>query len=181
MINVNDDNFLTESSLGDFLKTYHPAKDWIPQYSLGQRFKADWFCNTLKLVVEFDGYQHFTSSKQIFNDNRKNQLCKELGISLVRIPYFVQLSTDTINFLFRFNCSYVQQYPHGFISKKNTMIFPADFCELGVKRFRSELQRFEPDVSSCIVDSLVHAVKTRPVETVLPPSCMDLLDAIKNN
>ncbi len=175
-MDINDNAFLTESKLGDFLKTYYPIENWMPQYNLGKRSRVDWFCDEIKTAVEFDGYQHFTSSRQIFNDRRKNELCNELGISIIRIPYFVQLSPETIKLLFQFDCPYVQQYPHGFISNKSTMIFPADFCELGVARFRDELQKFGSNISADIVNSLRQAAESRPIETVIPPSCMDIFN-----
>ena len=175
MMNTGDNEFLTESKLGDFLKTYHPIKNWTSQYNLGKRFRVDWFCDEIKTAVEFDGYQHFTSSRQIFNDKRKNELCNELGISIIRIPYFVQLSPETIKLLFQFDCPYVQRYPHGFISNKSTMIFPADFCELGIARFRDELQKFGQAIMVHIINSLHRAIANHPIETVIPLSCADLL------
>ena len=171
---TSNEEFLTESKLGEFLKLNHPSKDWIPQYGIGQRFRVDWFSNESKIVVEFDGYQHYTSSRQIFNDKRKDKLCAELGLTIVRIPYFIQLCPEVIRLLFGFDCEFEQKYPHGFVSRKSTMIFPANFCELGVQRFRNDMRRFSC-VSKEIINSLKDAVDVHPIETVLPPSCFDLI------
>ena len=61
-------------------------------------FKFDFFVNN-QYIIEFDGIQHFTHSenngwnnkenfdKTVYNDNCKNQWCKENNIPLIRIPY----------------------------------------------------------------------------------------------
>lgn len=171
---MNCEEFLTEDKIGDFLKSRHPSKDWIPQYGIGQRFRVDWFSSNVKTAVEFDGYQHYTSSRQIFNDKRKDKLCAELGLTIVRIPYFVQLCPEVIRLLFGFDCEFEQKYPHGFVSKKSTMVFPADFCELGVLRFKDDLKRFSC-ISDEITGSLKDAIREHPAETVLPLSLMGMV------
>lgn len=152
---IIDENFLTETKLGEFLKTYFPNGNWISQFKpSNSRFKIDWYSESLKLCIEFDGYQHYTSSKQILADYRKNELCEKLEIKLIRIPYFVQLSTDVIKLLFNLDLKdFKQTYPHGFNSNKSTMIYPADYCYLGIEKFKNDFEKFLI-IKNEIIDSL---------------------------
>lgn len=154
-MNIDDQNFLTEIKLGEFLKTYISNGNWLSQFKIpNSRFKIDWFSENLKFGVEFDGYQHYTSSKQILADYRKNALCENFGFKIIRIPYFVQLSKETIKLLFDLDIDTFEQiYPHGFVSKKSTMVFPADFCYLGIEKFKNDLERFLI-IKNEIIDSL---------------------------
>lgn len=172
---INDENFLTEIKLGEFLKTYFPNGNWISQFKpSNSRFKIDWYSENLKLCVEFDGYQHYTSSKQILADYRKNELCKTLGLNLIRIPYFVQLSTSVIKLLFNLDLKgFEQTYPHGFNSNKSTMIFPADYCYLGIERFKNDLERF-----SIIKNEIIDSLKNRSIDKrlLLPEPLLYLIN-----
>ena len=51
-----------------------------------------------------------------------------------------------------------KDFPHGFIA--DTVVFPADFCELGIERFLNDLGRFAA-IRSDIVVSLKRAATTR--------------------
>ena len=175
MKDKSEERFLTEKSLGEFLTEFIPNGDWISQYKLpNSRFRVDWFSDILKLCVEFDGYQHYTSSKQIVLDLKKDELCSDLGIEIVRIPYFVQLSRSIIDLIFSLDIpNFKQTFPHGFISKKKTMVFPSDFCYLGIKRFESDLKKF-----SCIRSEILDSLKCRSVDKriILPEPLFNLLN-----
>ena len=170
-----EESYLTENKLGEFLLRYIPSGNWVSQYKLSNsRFKVDWASSTLGLCVEFDGYQHYTSSKQILNDRRKDALISDMGFKSIRIPYFIQLNREVIKDLFNVDIpEFVQTYPHGFVSTKNTMAFPADFCYMGIERFASDLERFHY-VKDSIVDSL--RSKKLPKELLLPKPLVNLLD-----
>lgn len=64
-----------------------------------------------------------------------------MGYRIVRIPYCVQLSHDTIEHLFGVGIDFEQVFPHGFIVDKNETL-PADFCSLGYERFLRDIERF---------------------------------------
>ena len=53
------------------------------------------------------------------------------------LPYWIQLDTATLAHFFSLDVKIEQSFPHGFITTK---LFPASFCELGIERFRAELQ-----------------------------------------
>lgn len=101
-------------------------------------YRPDIRIDKLKLIIEFDGYLHYTNSKTCIKDILKDNDYKNAGYNVIRIPYFVQwcnqlasliMSTDINNIL--------QTYPHGFINEKATL--PADFCWLGLQRFIKDL------------------------------------------
>lgn len=154
--------YLTEEKLGEELKVIFPNNEFRKQIYLkdicnnynGKKLRVDYFCFKLKLVVEFDGYGHYTNPNQIVNDMDKNIYLEENGYKLVRIPYFVQLCPRTIKYYFDVELkNYLQLYPHGFIDKK--AVLPAKFCSMGISRFNQELEKLPDDVSSEIFDSLL--------------------------
>lgn len=130
--------YLTESLLGDFLLK-RISDDFINDKKLAGsdiNGRYDWISYKLKLIVEFDGYGHYTRSKQILNDDKKDVVAKELNFKIIRIPYFIQLDEEVIKTFFRdytTDYSVYNVYPHGFIDKK--VMYPSDFCELGTNSF----------------------------------------------
>nr|QBK93314.1 MAG: restriction endonuclease [Pithovirus LCPAC404] len=70
--------------------------------------ELDGYCSRLLLAFEFDGKQHFEQVKifqktrkkfkdQQRRDKKKNVLCKQNGVKLIRIPYNFEKSGDTLN------------------------------------------------------------------------------------
>ena len=117
--------------------------------------------NGNKYFVEFDGLFHYTSSSNVMRDENKNKLCKDNNITLIRIPYFVQLTNDTYEHYFNFlkddiKVNIIQNFPHGFIDKKATL--PADFCYLGTDRFISEVKSLPQNVRDDIIQSLKNKI-----------------------
>ena len=91
-----------------------------------------------RLIVEFDGDEHYRSARKILRDQERDAVFLAAGYRVIRIPYFVQLKRAVIVALFgdaAEDFSDFQQFPHGFIAK--TVVMPADFCELGIT-FASE-------------------------------------------
>ena len=123
------DNYLTEKNLGDFLceflqgyEVIHNKK--VPDSNIQKR--PDYRIEELGLIIEYDGDRHFKSSEVIKTDLLKEQVYKELGYTVIRIPYFLCLTSDVIYELFNehvdidtdklkdFNLS-----GHGFITEKS--------------------------------------------------------------
>lgn len=132
--------YLTEKSLGVFLKQLYPKHQFINNKVVpksGLKNRPDFRNEKLKLIVEFDGYRHYSFAKSILIDREKDKTYSQLGYKIVRIPYFVQLSTGIIKLLFDKKLKIGQNYPHGFIDRK--AMLPADFCELGIERFKKDL------------------------------------------
>lgn len=140
-----EEDYLTEASLGRFLRERLDrdviADSVIP--GLGRRFRPDYRSERHRLVVEFDGDQHYRSAGHVLRDQERDGVLRAAGYSVVRIPYFVQLDAMTIGQLFGSlvtDQSAFKSFSHGFVAEK--VVMPADFCELGVQRFVADLQRF---------------------------------------
>ena len=97
-----DREYLTEVLLGQFLRKRVDATFVAnqPVPGLGRRFRPDYHSDRHKLVVEFDGDQHYRSSRVILGDVERDAFFTASGFRVIRIPYFVQLSHAVIMHLF---------------------------------------------------------------------------------
>lgn len=74
----------------EYQKTFETCK-------LEKELKFDFYINSLNLIIEYDGEQHFHPieflggekrfKEQQFYDNYKNNWCKDNNIHIIRIPY----------------------------------------------------------------------------------------------
>ena len=90
-----------------------------------RQFRPDYRSEKYKLIVEFDGDQHYRSAKHIIEDKTRVQILADAGYRVIRIPYFVQLTEPVVSELFG-NSIVVREpfknFPHGFIA--DTVVFP---------------------------------------------------------
>lgn len=75
--------------------------DWLKNPATGRNLELDGYSPVVRLAFEYDGAQHSQYNRyfhrggpdeflyQVKKDNYKDKLCKEHGITLVRIPHFV--------------------------------------------------------------------------------------------
>ncbi len=70
--------------------------------------EPDYFIESLGLVFEFDGPNHYTDSFKVMKDERKfkglehiRKNGKNFNIRIIRIPYYLQLTKDVAKFIFR--------------------------------------------------------------------------------
>ena len=142
IFNIND--WLDEDKLGDAIGLMYPDEVFVRNKAVpksGILKRPDYRCDNLMLIVEFDGYQHYTDVDEYYNDILKDDTYINMGYKIVRIPYFVQLTTEVISHLFGITMEYKQIFPHGFIVDEGEVL-PADFCSLGYERFLSDLKSF---------------------------------------
>lgn len=96
-----------------------------------------------KIIIEFDGYYHYTSMKNIIRDNSLKDYCNKNSIKLIQIPYFIQLnSPDIIEYYFSdivSDFSPYNSYKHGFIN--DNISLPSDFCYNGLLKFILEFNQ----------------------------------------
>jgi hypothetical protein len=170
---MKSSEYLTEVSLGQFLRQRVDANFVAnkPVPGLARRFRPDYHSDLHKLVVEFDGDQHYRSSRVILGDVERDAFFTANGYRVIRIPYFVQLSCAVITHLFG-DIAHTKDdfldFPHGFIA--STVVMPADFCELGIARFEDDLTCFGY-IAAAILQSLREAAAARgDWRTVYPPS-----------
>lgn len=89
------------------LKKIFPNYTIKQEYHIGERLRLDVFVKELNLGWEYDGIQHFRFTPQWHKtklefikaqkrDERKNQLCLQQGITLIRIKYDEDLTPELI-------------------------------------------------------------------------------------
>jgi len=123
-------------------------------------------------VVEYDGDEHYRHSMKIKADKSKDEIARKQGYSVVRFPYWIQLDGLTLKHYFGLEAQIEQTFPHGFITTK---LFPASFCELGIKRFQAELLALPESVRKAVIASLRQRVAEHGAEYVLPLALRNLI------
>lgn len=140
-MNIND-SYLNESLLNNFIKTRSHIKfnkSRIKEINL----IPDLTSEDGKVIIEFDGYYHYTSMKNIIRDNLLKDYCKRKLIKLIQIPYFIQLNShEIIEYYFNgivSDFTPFNSYKHGFIH--DNISLPSDFCYNGLLKFISEFNQ----------------------------------------
>jgi hypothetical protein len=141
--------------LGSELKLPSSRRRWDMAYRLANK----------TTVVEFDGDAHYRDPLKIKVDVEKDAVAKSLGYKVVRVPYWVQLTSETLLHYFELEAEIEQDFPHGFIKTK---LFPASFCELGAERFSREMVDLPETVRTAVCQSLRDRCIEHGVEYVLP-------------
>lgn len=158
--------YLNKTNLGKILSELFKDNSFKYRKQI-QGYRADYCCDALKLIVEFDGIDHYQKSTVVQSDAAKDTMLTSLGYTVVRIPFFVQMSSEVIKNLFKIDIDFIQTFPHGFISKKAINITPAHFCPLGLKRFVNDLNKFSY-IKQDILNSLKDMTKTYHADFVYP-------------
>lgn len=148
---LDKDANLHRTGLDEYLKVIFPdVNDWIHNKSLGKmnvvntRSRPDYRSEMLKLIIEFDGLRHYSEPHVIENDIRLTALYKDLGYTVVRIPFFIQLSNRAVKTLFDVIINeplFDVKIPSFGILSKNT---PGYLCPAGIERMAKEFKLF-PD------------------------------------
>ena len=123
--------------------------------------------NNEKLVINYDDYEHYCNAVLIKTDNEEEEIAKELGYKVIRIPYWIQLDSITVKHYFGVESDIKTEYLHGF---GNTSVFPASFCEKGIERFSQELKMLPGEIKYEIIMSLREKIKEHGTEYVIPKS-----------
>lgn len=127
------------------------CKDWIHDKPLGVVIngkkcmkRPDYRSDSLWLIVEFDGLLHYQKPTNILTDKQNSILYQSVGYTVVRIPYFIQLTRTNVERLFGIKCN-VELFPENVCSlcseNENT---PAFLCLEGIKRMARDFHQF-PD------------------------------------
>lgn len=145
------DTGLHRTGLDEYLKVIFPdTLDWIHDKPLGTidgksyRSRPDYRSESLRLIVEFDGLQHYTKPDRIESDLKTSEIYRDLGYQVVRIPYFVQLTNRAVATLFQVDVAeelFDGTIPSLGVQGQNT---PAYLCPAGLRRMAAEFRRF-PD------------------------------------
>ena len=171
------ESYLTESKLADALRKL-VGDSWagvqIPLPGSRCRFDMSFRSGRTTVLVEYDGEEHYRDSLKIRSDAQKDALAAANGARVVRVPYWVQLDRVMAQHWFGLDAEIEQSFPHGFISTKR---FPASFCELGVVRFRRDLDALPVPVREAVVGSLRERIVEYGIEYVLPADLRELVSA----
>ncbi|MBK7428270.1 MAG: DUF559 domain-containing protein [Saprospiraceae bacterium] len=140
---------LHRTGLEEYLKVIFPkTNDWIHDKAIGEvnghryRKRPDYRSESLKIIIEFDGLQHYTNPDIIEKDIESTNLYNDFGYKVVRIPYFIQLTNKAVQTLFDINVP--QELFDGKIPSLSTVgrNSPAYLCPAGVKRMAQEFRNF---------------------------------------
>ena len=98
---------LHRTGLDEYLRIIFPeTNDWIHDQPIGEiggkkrRIRPDYRSESLKLIVEFDGLQHYTNPVNILKDLNNTAIYEQGGYKVVRIPYFIQLTNEVVKSMF---------------------------------------------------------------------------------
>lgn len=146
--------YLTEKLLVEFYKTYFPNNECLFNKKIIKHlnFRPDICDFTLKRIIEFDGYLHYTKASTIVLDEYKDKEYAKLGFKTIRIPYFIQLTNQISQKLFNITQKEPIDYPHGFIDDK--VILPSNFCSAGIDRFIIDVEKNFLENKQDIINSL---------------------------
>lgn len=194
-VNISNDelNGLRESDLTKYLEVIFPdekfeRKKRITNLSVAEQkrarrkwFEVDCLCESKKIVIEIDGDNkskrgHYSNASYILDDYARDEILQARGYTVIRIPAFIQLSKEVVKLLFNVdleNDLYKLCNKHGFMHPE--IALPADFCELGIERFKNDLVRFDI-VREKIVDTIKKRIETDGIERVLPKSLHSILN-----
>lgn len=156
------DTGLHRTGLEEYLEIIFPGQVWIHDKAFGEhnghkyQIRPDYRCEELKLIVEFDGVQHYQNPDRIKNDDKNRQIYEDNGYTVVRIPYFVQLTNDAVKQLFGVEIEeplFDESIPSMGVKGRNT---PAYCCPLGLIRMAEEMKKF-PKQMKVNIDALERA------------------------
>ena len=143
------DTKLCRTGLIDYLLKIFPdvpEEDWIHDKTLGsscdRKVRPDFRNENKKLIIEFDGLQHYTNPKNIIKDKENTEYYESLGYKVIRIPYFIQLTKTVIKQMFdvdmdeeMFSDDYGSMGPNGGCT-------PAFIPHLGLVRMAKEFKKY---------------------------------------
>jgi hypothetical protein len=90
---------ILEKIYGEHFPSVRP--EWLKNPGTGYSLELDCYCHKLRIALEYDGDQHRKTGKfnnhnpkellyQIRKDQFKNERCKQLGITLIRVPDYIK-------------------------------------------------------------------------------------------
>ncbi len=143
---LDADTGLFRTSLYEYLKAIFPeTDDWVHDKIIpdsGRRLRPDYRSESLKLIVEFDGFPHYRQPDKIRSDEKNTEFYRELGYTVVRIPFFIQLTKKAIKTLFGVEINeemFIEGIPSlgplGFCT-------PSYLCGAGIQRMAEEFVKF---------------------------------------
>ena len=145
----NNNQRVSENDFSDILSVIFPGEEIIKNQRIpGCKgpWKANYRIESQKLILEYDSPRHYSSLKCIVQDQEIDAELESLGYKVIHWPYWLQPSRSAIRDLFgnrlgeKILLNDWTSWKQGFESKN--IVLPANFCSLGLKRFREEMLYF---------------------------------------
>lgn len=147
---IDADTGIVRTGLEEYLAVIFPdVNDWIHDQMIDNlpceqksRRRPDYRSESLKLIIEFDGKQHYTSPDKILDDEKAVRFYTNLGYKVVRIPYFIQLTNATVKKMFGVTVNeplFDETIPSIGSKGKNS---PAYLCGAGVVRMAKDFSLY---------------------------------------
>ena len=147
---IDPETGLIRTGLDEYLKVIFPeVNDWIHDKVISPlpegiklRTRPDYRSESLKIIVEFDGLQHYNTLDKIEIDKKNTENYTRLGYKVIRIPYFIQLTNKVVEQLFNRTIKqnlFAEGIPSMGLALKNA---PAFLCIAGIVRMAVEFQNF---------------------------------------
>lgn len=145
---IDKDTGICRTGLEDYLAVIFPdikPDEWLHDKSLKETnplqkvtVRPDYRCESMKLIVEFDGTGHFVNEETLRKDKRKDRLYSDRGYKVVRIPYFIQLTNAVVKKMFGQDVSeplFPDSVPSMGPKGKN---MPSICCDDGISRMAND-------------------------------------------
>ena len=146
---IDEATGLHRTGLEEYLKVIFPQiNDWIHDKAIGKingqsyRKRPDYRSDSLRIIIEFDGLQHYSNPDIIEKDIENTKLYNSGGYKVVRIPYFIQLTNRAVKTMFDIEVSenlFDEKFSSLNTRGRNS---PAYLCPAGVKRMAEEFKKF---------------------------------------
>lgn len=143
---IDKDTGLHRTGLEEYLKVIFPdiePKDWIHDKPFKKmRIRPDYLCESKHIIIEFDGLQHYQKPDRIKTDEENEKIYQDAGYTVIRIPYFIQLTNDVVRQMFDVAVEeplFDPNIPSMGVKEHNT---PAYCCPAGLKRMAQEFHKY---------------------------------------
>lgn len=134
--------------LDEYLPILYPGKTWIHDKPFGKRsgkryqIRPDYLCEEEKIIIEFDGLQHYTNPMKIRKDNKNQAIYESEGFKVIRIPYFISLTQEVIEKMFGVTIQEEIVDPSAPSMSTKWGNTPAYCCHQGIKRMAEDFKRY---------------------------------------
>jgi len=146
---IDKDTGLKRTGLDEYLEIIFPnVTDWIRDKAFGEhngqkyKIRPDYRSDSLKLIVEFDGLPHYKNPDSIERDKNNQMQYEKCGYTVIRIPYFIQLTNNVVKKLFKVDVK--EPLFDGTIPSLgiNGQHSPAYLCPAGIRRMAKEFMEY---------------------------------------
>lgn len=125
------------------------------------RMRADAWVESESLVVYIDTVEDYAAHLRIVHTEGIDACLRDIGYTVVHIPYFVQMSPETVLHYFGRSLDVRCDQPCGFVIGDTANEYvPAAYCSMGWNKFIEQLYSLPDNIRSEIMSSLkLHSEK----------------------